>query len=295
MALTQVETVHDLDLDEKKALERIIKFISNSPEFSRVFTFTPLIATALLDYNVGNRPKKPGHIAKYASAMAADQWMLTGDTIKFSDAGLLRDGQNRLMACIRANVPFRSHVVFGIPDTAFDRLDQGRNRSGADVLAIAGYQNTTVLGGAVRWAHLIESGRAKQRDTYDPPEILRLLRERYSNLPSFVTTARTIYENAGQPQSVVAALLYLLYRLDSPRASDFASAWESANWDGRYRAIGLMQSRIASIRASTSGRIHDVVRAALIIKAWNIFAAGRKGRMSEMVWDTGDDFPTIQK
>jgi hypothetical protein len=97
--------------------------------------------------------------------MMADEWMLTGDTIKFSDAGLLRDGQNRLRACQRAGVPFRTHIVFGIEDEAFDRLDQGKNRNGADVLSIAGYQYVTALSGAVRWTHLIETGRAKSRDS----------------------------------------------------------------------------------------------------------------------------------
>jgi hypothetical protein len=296
MTVAALETsVREPELDEQKTLDRIKRYIDHPPEYSRIFTVTPTIALDLLEFNLGNRPKKPGKIAKYAGSMSEGNWMLTGDTIKFSDARLLRDGQNRLMACIRANAPFRSHFVFGIPDSAFDRLDQGQNRNGADVLAIAGYQNTTALSGAVRWAHLIETGRAKQRDTYEPPEVLRLLRERYPDMPNFIGRARMIYENAGQPQAVVAGILYLLHRANELMANDFGSAWESANWDGRYKAIGLMQSRVASIRASTSGRVHDVVRAALIIKAWNIFTAGRKGRMSEMVWDTGDDFPVIER
>lgn len=283
------------ELDEEKTLERILKYIDSPPEQSRVFTITPMIAARLLkDFNIDNRPKKPRKIAEYADAMSAAVWLLTGDTIKFSDARKLRDGQNRLSACVRSDTAFRSHIVFGISDEAFDRIDQGRNRNGADVLAIAQYTNTTALSGAVRWTNLIENGRAKQRDTFAPPEILRLLKERYAGLPAFVTRARGIYENTGQPQAVVAAILYLLDGANSAKATEFADAWESAKWAGKYKAIGLMQERIASIRASTSGRIHDVVRAALIIKAWNIFVAGRKGRAIEMVWSPTEDFPVIE-
>jgi hypothetical protein len=194
---------------------------------------------------------------------------------------------------VRAGVPFKTHCVFGIDDEAFDRLDQGRNRNGADVLAIAGYQNTNVLSGAVRWAHLIETGRAKQRDSYQPAEVLRLLRERYQRLPEFIQQGRVIYEQTGQPQSIVVAVLFLLEKANSTKGSDFAAAWESANWDGKYKAIGLMQTRLASIRASTSGRVHDVVRAALIIKAWNVYSAGRKGRLTEMTWEPSEAFPVI--
>ena len=97
--------------------------------------------------------KKPKAIARYADDMAAQRWSLTGDTIKFSNEKRLRDGQNRLAACVRAGAAFSTYIVFGIDDAAFDRMDQGRNRSGSDVLAIAGYSNTAALSGAVRWAH----------------------------------------------------------------------------------------------------------------------------------------------
>jgi hypothetical protein len=119
------------DSDEQKTLDRIRHYIVTPPENSRVMTVTPTICPMLLEYNISNRPKKDKKILEYANYTMAGEWMLTGDTIKFSDAGLLRDGQNRLMACIKAGVPFRTHIVFGIDDKAFDRLDQGKNRNGA--------------------------------------------------------------------------------------------------------------------------------------------------------------------
>jgi hypothetical protein len=134
-------------VDEQKTLERIRRCIDNPPENSKVFTITPMVAQALLrDYDFENRPKKPKAIARYADDMAARRWSLTGDPIKFSkEKKHLRDGQNRLKACVRAGAPFTTYIVFGVDDAAFDRMDQGRNRSGSDVLTIVGYTNTAAL------------------------------------------------------------------------------------------------------------------------------------------------------
>jgi hypothetical protein len=260
--------------------------------------------TILREYNLGNRPKKPKKIAEFAADMAAQRWALTGESIKFSHR--LRDGQNRLAACMRAGVSFATYVVFGIDDDAFDRMDQGRNRSGADVLAIAGFQNTAALSGAVRWANLIETGRAKQRDTYPPPEILRLLQERYGRLPDYLPQARAIYNRTRQPISLITALLYLFEKANphkaslsfregqsAQQASEFATAWETGNMAPKFKTLTLMQRAISELQGMSSGRVHDVVRAAVIIKAWNLFVTGQKGNKTMLQWIVGQDFPEI--
>jgi hypothetical protein len=56
---------------------------------------------------------------------------LTGDTIKFGTDGLLKDGQNRLAAVVRSGVSLSTHTVFGIEPLLFDRMDIGKNRTGA--------------------------------------------------------------------------------------------------------------------------------------------------------------------
>jgi hypothetical protein len=117
---------------EQDILDRIEALIqtgaAESP--SHIFAITPWIAERLIErYNTGdlpgpdgrwhNRTRKPSKIKEFSDDMIDDQWMLTGDTLKFSSKGRLRDGQNRLFACIRANKPFRTHVVFGIDDDVF--------------------------------------------------------------------------------------------------------------------------------------------------------------------------------
>lgn len=291
-----MQIVKTKDLDDSAAMGRLEKYIREAPENSRVFTITPAMAEDILErFNLKNRPRKPGKISEYAEHMTAQTWGLTGDTLKFSDKQRLRDGQNRLMACVRAGVPFTTHVVFGIADDLFDLMDRGRNRDGADILAIAGYQNATRMAAAVRWAYLIDEGRAKHRSSLEPTMVLRLLKDRYAGIEVWVQVAARIYSSTGQPIGMTAALLNAFNRANPTAAADFAAAWENGNFSGKFASIGKMQKRIASLMAASSGRIHEVVRAALIITAWNVYREGRQGTQTDFDWNPSKPFPTIAR
>lgn len=289
-------TIRKISDDLGAPMDRIRRFIENPPETSRVFEITPDMAKQILtEFNTGNRTKKPVAIAKYADYMANDEWALTGDTLKFSDLGRLRDGQNRLMACARSGVPFRTHIVFGVPDSAFDVMDQGRNRSGADILSIAGYDNVTALAGAIRWAALISSGRAKQRDTFEPDQLLSLIQTTHSGLTQHIKQGRAIYVATNQPISLVIALLYLFHQANPGLAREFSAAWETGERGGKFKPLALMQAQITTKKELSSGRLHDVERAALIVKAWNLFVSKRRGRQSDITWKLSEPFPEIAR
>lgn len=272
-------------------LERLI---ANPPQTSRVVKFTPDVAAFILEkYNIDNRPMKPVAIRDYADFMSSNKWALTGDTIKFSDAALLRDGQNRLSACVRSGQPFTTHVVFGIDDDYFMMLDRGKNRTGSDVLIIAGYKNTTMLAAAVRWATLIEDGKAKSRASFNPIETLRLLQERHQALQDFTSDGTQLYKHRQQPVGVGCALAYLFHKANPKKAEKFVEAWISGNFSKEFRAIGTMQKAIAKIFQMSNGRIHDLVRVALIIKAWNLHLINKQGREADFIWEPKDEFPKI--
>jgi len=38
----------------------------------------------------------------------------------------------------------------------------------------------------------------------------------------------------------------------------------------------------------------EAVRAALVVKAWNLFVSGRTGRKNEIEWSLAEDFPEIK-
>jgi hypothetical protein len=289
---------HSLTAAEKRILAELLKLIHGCKTLTaRVFTFTPNVAFVLLqDFNLKNRPKKPEKIAQYTEDMSAEDWGLTGDTVKFSDRSILRDGQNRLMACIQAQTPFKTLVVFGVKDALFDRMDRGKPRDGSDLLAIAGYKDTNVLANAIRWTHLFATDRVKQRDSYEPREILRLVQETYPTLPDRNAAGRRVYDVTKQPRGLVMATLYHFSALNARKADDFAAAWSGGQWGGAFKPIATMQRELSKIKERSNGvRVHDVTRAAFIVIAWNLYVAGRKGTQQDFNWSLSDEFPVIAR
>jgi hypothetical protein len=283
------------DLSPEATLKRIQAYIKNPPETSRIFVITPETAQEILvGYNRGNRPKKPGHIDRYADHMTAGTWGLTGDTLKFSDANILRDGQNRLMACVRAGVPFMTHVVFGIADELFAIMDQGKNRDGSDVLATAGYQNTSTLAGAVRWATLLRTD-PKSRVTIPPPEVLDLLRNQFEIrlMEECVQFGNQTYDRHRYPRGLAAGALYVFAEANRRAMMEFATGWTAGMIGGQFLPIGNMHKRLAELHQASNGRVHDVVRAAYLVIAWNLFVQGLRGSKKSFEWVPTDEFPEI--
>ena len=281
-------------LTDAEIQARIVKYISNPPRNSRVILITPDVAAWILEkYNNGNRPPKPHNIARYADDMEDAEWQVTGDNLKFSDAGRLRDGQNRLRACVRSGAAFTTHVVFGIADASFDRMDRGKNRDGLDVLAIAGYQNSGILAGAVKHVHNLLSSNPASREGVQPHEALRLVRDEYPTLPDFIPAAREIRSVTGQPMAAVTALLYVFAQKNPAKAEAFAEAWGSGKHVGRYAVLAVLQKAITQRASVTHGRLHETERFAFIITAWNLHLDGHKGRVSQFVWSPGDRLPEI--
>ena len=277
------------DLSEDKALASIERYIKNPPENSRVFTITPRIAAHLIEhYNKSNRHLR-AKLTKFTAAMSDGRWMLTGDTLKFSDAHLLRDGQHRLRACVRSGTPFQTHIAFGVPDDSFKVMDQGSVRDGGDILQIAGYSNSKRLNHAIRWAHLIGEGRAKQRDSLDGETALALVRQQYPDLPDYLIPAAQIYDKTGHPIGIVAAILMFAHRLNPTAAKTFQAAWIK----GDHKPTRLAADRVYLIKKVSSGRVHDVVRAALLVMAWNLHVQKKSGSLKGMDWDPEQDFPQM--
>jgi len=157
---------------------QLSKWLNSPPENSRRVWITPEMALAILtDLNKGNRTKKPEEIRRYANDMKDGRWVMTGESIKFGTDGMLKDGQNRLSACVQAGVSFATHIVFGIDPNVFANIDRGKNRNPADVFYIAGIKYPSDTSAAVRWILLIEQDEVKARTTYQPDHLLNLVQQ----------------------------------------------------------------------------------------------------------------------
>src|SRR5262249_46857422 len=104
-------------------ISELQSLIKHPPSTSKIIEYSPQLADYILtNLSRENRPKKLAKIKRYAQDLIEGRWGMTGDTIKFGSNGVLRDGQNRLAACIRAGKSFRSHTVFGIDPDLFSRM-----------------------------------------------------------------------------------------------------------------------------------------------------------------------------
>lgn len=107
---------------------------------------TPFSAQEMLNHNTNNyRAISSRVVAKYADDIQQGSWEATGDTIVFSKNGTLLNGQHRLTAVIKANMPIVSLVVRGVPDSQI--FDIGRKRNTKQILNAEGYTyaNATII------------------------------------------------------------------------------------------------------------------------------------------------------
>lgn len=98
---------------------------------------TPELASEYLSHNTNNRRVKKNVVEKYASDMKNGLWEQSPEPISFYRNGSLRDGQHRLMAIVKANVPVKTYVAFDVPDTSII-CDQNVVRSLPDIFTLDG-------------------------------------------------------------------------------------------------------------------------------------------------------------
>lgn len=93
---------------------------------------------------------------------------------------------------------------------------------------------------------------------------------------------RAVNKQYAHPAGQMAALIYKFAKSDKAKASDFVRAWLSGQRNAKYQIIDTMQALLHAQKANNNGRIHELTRAAVIVKAWNIFKAGQKGSLAQL-------------
>jgi hypothetical protein len=285
-------------------MDQITEWIKKPPDTSRVITITPKAAATILGVgtdtpglNSHNRGRKPGKIKEYAEDMANGTWHLTGDTIKFTVSGLLGDGQNRLYACVRSKKSFTSHVVFGIDDAVFPWLDKGKQRSIGDDFFVDGMDNPQLLAHVMRWLELFRLDQVKERTTFKRSEI----RDAYFNqgydhelIALGMEKGLAVQKSSNTPRSLAAALYYLFAQKDRALADEFFEAWSNGTHAGRMNPISKANRTFAKIvRENPLVRIHDTMRAAVWVLAWNFVVRNKKGTIKDFEWTSIRPFPKI--
>lgn len=109
-----------------------------SKETVKIEKVTPLMAKKYLESNTKNRVIKPLHVKRMAQSMVNGDFLLTNMGIGFDTNGVLTDGQQRLHAVIKANVPVQMLVLRNLNPKARLVVDTGVIRTHSNSLQMSG-------------------------------------------------------------------------------------------------------------------------------------------------------------
>ena len=253
---------------------------------------TPEIANQLLEFNVNNIPPQPNKIQQYAIAMEKGNWKLNGDSIRFSNDGVLLDGQNRLLASIVAKKSFNTNVVVGLNPEVFNTIDQGRVRRKGHLLAREyssdiSPQEATLISSSIMKILRHEHGYSQGSDIknivasgkidFSSDDISSYL----SKNPQLVDESRIVREQFGSrallPQPTILFFMHL--------GNKHNKAYTARFMDKLLRGVGLYEgetlmhlNQVLIQIKSRSTRWTPTERDNTIIKVWN--SIGRNGLFS---------------
>jgi len=241
----------------------------------------PELAQKYLDKCVRNRRVRKKLVERFAAAMKANHWKLTGESIKFNTKGELIDGQHRLRAIVESGKSIEIVVHRNVPDEAFMELDTGGMRSPGDLLKVAGYDYTHGVASAIRNVLSIyeieaetvtPSSLAKKR--VEPETLLEWAQTHGEALTDAVrlTMTREMKAICGPP-ALFAALYFIFSQANHKAAEEFFTILvEGLGFEhGRQDPVYQLRKNLLLIKDQKHKRRPNFYKAAITIKAWNAY------------------------
>lgn len=152
----------------------------------QIVEITPKMAALWLQKTPDfQRKMRAGVVESYARDMANGDWVVTHQGIAFDKHQQCIDGQHRLAAVLKANVPIKMMVTHDAPANAFNHVDIGYSRTTADVLRSQG--DSWITNDHIAAARFIESdGSPNFVNVRRTPAEIRSLVEHHKNALHFV-------------------------------------------------------------------------------------------------------------
>lgn len=190
---------------------------------AKFVTVTKELVESLLAKNVHNRRVKPHSVAYLSKQIRSGNWRPNNQGVAVSTAGVLLDGQHRLMALREAGYPpVQLLVVGGLESDAIGTIDVGTRRDHADTLKLLMNQdiNTKLVGGLNALGNFRFNGQVWARVPQD---------HRCSSadlLPYLVAYEGSIKELSswfswGSVRAEVRAAFLVFYEFNAPMATRF--------------------------------------------------------------------------
>ena len=259
----------------------------------------PELAEALLDQHNDNvRNYSPKQVKKLTREMKAGRWReKTGDVFIMDEHGRIKDGQHRLMACIKSGISFNCHIRYSNDD---QNLDQHVKTKFSDILK-KGHKNAPLLATATRVLYRYETNE-KYKEHYafvarseDATNQMRnnffTRKGRGKKLEESLKFVLPRSKNIPIAASYLTALHYIMSDIDKTLIENMISTL--ANPVESYKELKIVKTDpIRSLRkffdadikkrpekkASLQGKV------ARFIKTWNCWRAGDKNTTENSNW-----------
>lgn len=242
-----------------------------------IVTVTPKDAQRWLESNGKNRSIRGRLVDAYARDMAAGNWQLTGEAIKFATDGSLLDGQHRLSAIVLSGVSVDMLVVRGVQSESQEVMDSGAKRLASDALALRGYKSTALLASTARMGLTVEVGGFAAIDnktqSFTTTEIAAFIDD-HPALESYSRIAAPIATQMDCAPTVVAYAMWRLFAIDADAAGEFFDKAATKVGLEKNDPVLAMVRRFAEARRHRERLTHGA-SLSIIFRTWNAVREGR--------------------
>lgn len=248
---------------------------------ARFEVIDPITAQQMLGQNTSNRRYEPKLADFYGEEMTAGRWIFDGAPIRFSDEGILIDGQHRLGGVVASGTTQPFIVIYGLPKDSQDVMDGGRRRSAADMLALYNETNSMVLAALARHVIAWRSGEIRTSTSIPLRKVSNVeIRELVDSDPLLrwaVSLSTQLKKSIPATPTAIAFAAWMLGQEDEVLTEAYFASMAEMRTNGpgdpRYAAI----TRIQKIRKNTGSfrsTVPVATQAFVFIRGWD---AWRKG------------------
>ena len=263
-------------------------------------TLTPKKAAEFRASGRNSRNLNAKHAAYLAEQIRSGKWKENGDTIRFDTFDRMIDGQHRCEAVILSGISIDVLVVRGVKASADDTIDTGgRSRNFTEWVATQGYTYagvwSSVCNHIVKAAKGIAPGTQPTNATRIAMSELKAAFQKHKvELAPWVELGSS---NSSLPGcGTFSYFFYLFSQKDAALAMKFARALLYGEGDFPL-SDPVMQLRSQLLKNMRSAhKMSTTHKAALCVKAWNYWRAGRECRVLRWLASGPgqEDFPTVE-
>ena len=263
-----------------------------------IIEVTPRLAeTWLENYNVDNRRLKSHIVDKYAYALAAGQWVVNGDAIRFDINNKLIDGQHRLEAVVKSGVSLQQQLIIrNLPVRAFDTIDDGAMRTASDVIQRLGVKNSTKAAAIAKNIILFDRGYGPHNQVQgrlvSKTDIAEFCSENYDAVQDAIRLAKVGANGCPLVPTAWGTVLFearRIYGLET--VEEFVDG--AVNGGGHPNdPRNTIRKWVIRTRADASGQLSGVIQLAHLTKAFNHWINGKQ-LVKYIDWVVGKPFPRV--